>query len=300
MKFAGDRRVEHWNSVDDQLLTAYASHLEKKGYAGKTLMNELVTLKQTHKWLRQEGHLLGVEPLRLKIRKVESQRAYCWRPEEANAILEHCRKRADLDWLYHTVMALIHTGLRIAELASLRWSDLDLTAGILSLSDESGRSIKDGKRRELKSGRSRKFPIHCRLQEILATMKRHPDGYVFHGPRGGRLKPDTVRRIFVREVLEPLSKRFPGEPGVPSFRDGRLHSFRHYFCSACANSGQVPEQMLMAWLGHQDGEMVRHYYHLHDEESRRRMNQMDFLGGVNRRSGELPSDTRDGGAEPAA
>src|SRR5690606_11362127 len=31
-----------------------------------------------------------------------------------------------------------------------------------------------------------------------------------------------------------------------------------------------------------------------------RMNQMDFLGGVNRRSGELPSDSRDGGAEPAA
>jgi len=86
-------------------------------------------------------------------------------------------------------------------------------------------------------------------------------------------------KIFVREVLEPLSKRFPGEPGVPSFRDGRLHSFRHSFCSACANSGQVPEQLLMAGLGHQDSAMVRHFYHLHDGESRRPHESNGLSGG---------------------
>ena len=41
--------------------------------------------------------------------------------------------------------------------------------------------------------------------ELLAVLKGlpHRDGYIFHGPRGGRLKPDTVRRILVREVIEP-------------------------------------------------------------------------------------------------
>lgn len=34
----------------------------------------------------------------------------------------------------------------------------------------------------------------------------------------------------------------------------------------------------MEWLGHADSAMVRLYYHLHDEEARRRMNELDFIG----------------------
>jgi integrase len=111
--------------------------------------------------------------------------------------------------------------------------------------------------------------------DLLGVLRALPpgEGYVFRGPRGGRLKPDTVRRILVREVLEPLAHRFPST-GEKGFRDGRLHSFRHYFCSTCANSG-VPERMVMEWLGHVDSEMVRHYYHLHDAEARQRMAGLD-------------------------
>jgi hypothetical protein len=38
--------------------------------------------------------------------------------------------------------------------------------------------------------------------------------------------------------------------------------------------------MVMDWLGHADSEMIRHYYHLHDEDAKRRMNGLDFLGGA--------------------
>ena len=42
--------------------------------------------------------------------------------------------------------------------------------------------------------------------------------------------------------------------------------------------------MVMAWLGHANSEMIRHYYHLHDEDAQRRMNSLDFLGGTSGRS----------------
>jgi integrase len=45
----------------------------------------------------------------------------------------------------------------------------------------------------------------------------------------------------------------------------------------------VPEQVVMAWLGHADSKMVRHYYHLHDDEAQRQMRRLQFLdeaGGV--------------------
>lgn len=81
--------------------------------------------------------------------------------------------------------------------------------------------------------------------------------------------------------LASFPKRFEGEL---SFVDGRLHSFRHYFCSVCANTG-VPERIVMEWLGHSDSEMVRHSYHLNDEESRRKMDPFDLLGEGDGRSG---------------
>jgi len=281
--FAISRGVTAWNGLTATLLNEYAVDLEAKGYAYKTLHNELTTLKQAMRWLSQAGHLHGVKPIDLKLRKAESERAYCYRPEEVRAMIEFCRDKPKLHWMADLIIALACTGLRISELASLRWSDLDLESGRLKLTDETGRSKQAGvSRRELKSGRSRSFPIHPDLRAIVDRLPR-VDTHAFHGPRGGRIKPDTIRNVLVREVIKPLTKRFPKRGDEKSFEDGRVHSFRHYFCSTCANNG-VPERMVMEWLGHQDSEMVRIYYHLHDEEARRRMAALDFLGGAGGRS----------------
>lgn len=80
----------------------------------------------------------------------------------------------------------------------------------------------------------------------------------------------------MREVLTPLSSHFPSPDGKPGFRDGRLLSFRHYFCSTCANGG-ASEAAVMHWLGHRDSQMVRHYYHLHNAEAPRQMSQVTFI-----------------------
>lgn len=138
LPFAASRGVTVWNGVTAELLTAYAAHLEGKGYAHKTLVNELVTLKQAVKWMINAGHLRGVKPIDLKLRKAESERAYCWRPEEVRAMVERCRATAGLLWLAGVIIALACTGLRIAELVSLRWSDLDTATGRSRLTDETG------------------------------------------------------------------------------------------------------------------------------------------------------------------
>lgn len=116
------------------------------------------------------------------------------------------------------------------------------------------------------------------------------DARIFHGPRGGKLKPDTVRNILIREVIKPLATQFPGLAGQKSFADGRLHSFRHFFASMCANQGTA-ERIAMEWLGHADSEMVRHYYHLHDSESRQQMARLDLLGTAGMQSPGLQDET---------
>ncbi len=287
--FASDQGVAAWNTVTADLLTQYASNLERRGYAQKTIADELTTVKQAVKWLIQAGHLQGMKPIVLKVQKAECERAYCYRPAEVAAMVQHCQSGDGPAWLGNVIVALACTGLRIAELVSLRWADIDFETERITLTDETGRSaVPDRKRRQLKSGRSRSFPIHDDLMEVLKRIPR-VDGYIFHGPRGGRLKADTVRLVLIREVLTPLAEKFPTPKGEKGFIHGRLHSFRHYFCSTCAND-PVPERMVMDWLGHADSEMIRHYYHIHDEEAKRRMNQLDFLGGAGGRSGSQNED----------
>ncbi len=282
LDWAKDRGLLAWNDVIGSTLTAYATHLDDEGYAPKTIRIELTTIVQAHKWLRSEKYLQNVEPLRLTIRKQDGERRYCYRPEELQAMIAHCHECPDLRWLESVVTALACTGLRISELASLRWSDVDLTKGFIKLVDEGGQPKKSTRaNRELKSGRSRVLPIHDDLEVVLRSLPKQ-DQYLFHGPRGGRLKPDTVRNVFIREVIKPLAAKFPSPADEQGFKDGRLHSFRHYFVSHCANNS-TNERAIMEWLGHQDSEMVRHYYHLHDEEARRQMDRLDPLGSAGKR-----------------
>ncbi|QDU59956.1 site-specific tyrosine recombinase XerC [Planctomycetes bacterium Pan216] len=279
MEFAVGRGLTAWNQVTDQTLQDYAAVLQDKGYHYRTQYLELTTLKQTIGWLVRAKHLPSGRSIELRLRKPEGTDTYCWRPEEVRAMLEFCRASNDLAWLGDVLLALAMTGLRISELASLRWRDVDLRNRTIQLVDESTRG---GDRqlatvRTTKGRRGRTFPIQDDLLPVLSDMGRHKDGYIFHGPLGGRIKADTVRRILIREVLFPLADRFPTAEGDIGFIHGRLHSFRHFFCSMCANRG-VGQQVVRRWLGHKESRMVDHYYHLHDDEARRQMQRLRLFG----------------------
>lgn len=142
-----------------------------------------------------------------------------------------CQQRNELSWLASVITGLACTGLRISELAALRWSDIDIELGCSPPDRREWR----GAAKEI--GNSRAAVVDRWL--------------VFYGPRGSRLKPDTVRNILVRDLIAPLANKFPGTPGKKSFAAG--------------------------WLGHADSEMVRHYHHLHDAESRQQMAKLVLL-----------------------
>jgi integrase len=278
LDFAAKQGLTYWNQVNKQVLEQYAAWLDGEGYAYRTEFLELTTLKQAINWMIDADHLPASCRIKMPLNKPRGTDTYCWRAPEIAAIVEFCKAHLDLAWLGRVVIGLACTGMRISELASLRWSDVDLENNTIELADESASAHRrDRKARQTKSGRGRSFPIHEDFRRVLQTLEPAKDGLVFHGPRGGVLSPDIARRTLIREVLTPLAKRFPTPQGEIGFAHGRLHSFRHYFCSTCANSG-VPEQVVMQWLGHQSSNMVRHYYHLHDEEAQRQMQKLSFVG----------------------
>lgn len=276
LPFAKNQGLQYWNEVTDETLNEYAAWLDGEAYAYATEYLELNTIKQMLKYFVKKGLLPSNSLFEYPLRKPEGTDTYCWTSEEVKAMLAHCATD-ELNWLRQVLIGLATTGLRITELATLRWSDIDFQKRIVSLTDESHLKSRRKNKRTTKSGDSRSFPIHDLLYDVLREIEHKPDGLVFHGPLGGKIKADTIRNILVRDVLTPLEEKFHSEPDEIGFKDGRLHSFRHYFCSVCANSG-VPEQVLMKWLGHKNSKMVRRYYHLHDQESQRQMKRVDILG----------------------
>ena len=281
-KFARGKGIVSWQQVTKSVLESYGSWLENNNYSYDTQIIELSTVNQAIKHLALKEKRLPAENYQpLGMSKSSDVTRYCYRPEEVEAMITLCLNSKALHWLGHVVIALATTGLRIAELAGLRWTDVDLVNNTLTLSDTSRRGTRQQreKARTTKGGYSRSLPINKDFLLVLQGIKHHADGRVFHGPDGGVLKPDTVRNILVRDVITPLKEKFPSPSEDEGFASGRLHSLRHYFCSMSADAG-VPEQMLMRWMGHKDSRMVRHYYHVRERASQQQMTGLNLVGSA--------------------
>jgi integrase len=110
------------------------------------------------------------------------------------------------------------TGLRLGELLALRWRDVDLRGGVLSV----GRAMSDGKETSTKSRRSRAVPLSEQaIAEFRRLRRRHHfcdrADHVFCRPDGGPLDRHAVRKRFVRsQELAGVAVR-------------RFHDLRHSF-----------------------------------------------------------------------
>ncbi len=280
LSFLAEMGITNWNSVTVQVLVAYLKYLEENKKSYGTLYLEGNTVKQIVAFLIAQKRLPASARIDLPLRKPQGSDTYCWTKAEVVAILNYTRDRPELRWLYVLLATLAYSGMRIGEAIDLRWRNVDLATGKIKVVDDSttGRA-KGGSAQTNKGGRDRSFPIHDELMPILQGIPKHVDGYVFHGPRGARLKADTIRNILVRDVLAPLAPSFPTPKGETGFADGRLHSFRHFFCSLFAIEG-ASQQVVMQWLGHRDSKLIQHYFHLHDDQSRRQMGRISLSDGT--------------------
>jgi integrase len=267
-----------WNQIKKTHLESYAAWLDGEGYAYGGEFIEITTLKQTIAFFVREGLLPITSRIVMPMKKPTDSDTYCYTVPEVKAMISRCRSHAALAWLADVILALSTTGMRISELADLRWTSVDLERKVILLKDERRSKIAARRTaRTTKSGKSRDFPIHHQLLDLLnRRAATRNTGYVFRAAKGGMLRANNVREGLIKNVIEPLSEDFPSPDDEVGFKDGRLHSFRHFFCSECANRG-VSEQALMSWLGHQNSTMIRRYYHLHHDESRRQIKKLDFL-----------------------
>ena len=140
------------------------------------------------------------------------------------------------------------TGLRLGELRALRWRDVDLRKGLLSVS----RSFSDQTETSTKSRRSRTVPLAGQATEEFKCLKRRRqftgrDDIVFCRADGGPLGASAARERFVRAQQKA---------GV---RVRRFHDLRHTFGSLAIRQFDV--RAVKEMMGHASLTTTERYLH---------------------------------------
>lgn len=241
----GDTRIdllrrEHLESAHDQWRDWGASEVQVKRIHS--------TLSSALSAAVREGLAATNAATLVRLKRQASFTATVWTAQQAATFLKHAHE-GDLAALWR--LALV-TGLRRAELLGLRWRDIDLTQGLVTVrttrTEVAGRMVEG----EPKSHRGRRCVVidtqtrtamrdhhqRCVTQALAAGTWLTTDWWVFiRDAQGSALTPALVNRRF---------DQITREAGVPRIR---FHDLRHTSASLGLASGESLKQV-SARLGH--------------------------------------------------
>jgi integrase len=249
-EYSASEGVEYWDQVNRRLLESYAGWLDDHGYAYRTEYMKLTTIKQCVNWLVSEKLISRECSIHMPMPKAQGSPTYCYSEAEVRGLICFCAQNDELIWLGRVLCTLVYTGMRIGEAAQLVWDDIDLDDAIVHVRDTSrgAATSRDTAERTTKSSLGRIVPLHRELQHLFGSMSGDYRGRVFHGPRRGRLKPDTVRNVLTRDVLPHVAKAMYPRDSSPRMLDGRVHSLRHTFCTIAYRAGWPERMIWMSWV----------------------------------------------------
>jgi len=171
---------------------------------------------------------MGKLPKRPRNKEVRS-REYLT-AQEVESLINAARKTGRHGHRDATLILLTYRhGLRVSELVSLRWEQIDLKQGLLHVN-------------RVKNGSPSSHPVRGPEIRSLRRLKRdYPESpYVFVTERKGPLTTSTVRKLITR-AGEIASIGFPVHP----------HMLRHACGFKLANDGQ-DTRALQQYLGHKN------------------------------------------------
>lgn len=263
--------------LSNHLLPFFAGHLldeitvaEVDRYRTEKLREERLAASSINKTLRLLGQIMDVaierdlvdrNPIRVNrhrryVRAAYPSRTHLSRAVHIQALLDaageldqeaphgHRSRRAMLS-------TLVFAGLRIGELLELRWADVDVNAGRLTV------------RRGKTPAAAREIVLLPALTEELgllrSTRPARAHQLAFAGARGGRWTAENVRRRVLRPAVERANERLDkaGNAGLPE--PVTHHSLRRTFASLMFAIGRTPPEVMEA-LGHVDARTTLQIY----------------------------------------
>ena len=219
------------------LLDTPGSRKQQRGYA--TTNRYLAVLSHAFTFAVNEWGWAAENPVR-KVKRVKESRGRTrfLSDDERGRLLTACRA-SRCAHLYPIVVIAISTGMRHAEILTLRKSQIDIDKGVIAL-------------HETKNGDSRSVPLTGHARDLVAARLSDltdDQALLFPGLAPGR--PLTLWKPWKAVLIEA------------SITDLRFHDLRHTAASYLAMGGATSID-LAAVLGHKTLQMVKRYSHLSD------------------------------------
>jgi integrase len=230
--------------------------------SARTVVTMLVVLSAALDDAMREGLVVRNVARLVKRPGIKYHEMASWTPEQAGQFREHVRNdRLVAFWL------LTLAGLRRSEILGLRWSDVDLESGTVSVAQGrvvvAGHGTATGDPKSKRSRRALPMPPDVisalrafkvrQAEERLALFVIHPDtGLVAVNEGGSPIRPETYSNDFARHVKDA---------GVPLIR---LHDVRHTAATMLLDGG-ITIPATAKWLGHDPAITLRVYGHVYDD-----------------------------------
>lgn len=234
--------------------------------SSKTVRDLTVVLKSCLKYGVQKGYISSANTnVVFPIVKKENTQVQTYNVCEQQTIVEAIL--ADLNSKSNGILLCLYTGIRIGELCALKWSDIDLDNGSISISktlqrlyfkDSHGKGYTKIKISPPKTSTSaREIPISSKLVQTLNALHiDNPDAYVLTNTEK-YIEPRTYRNFYLH-FMEKLN--------VKSLK---FHSLRHTFATRCIELG-ADYKSVSEILGHASVSITMNLYvHPSIEQKRR-------------------------------
>ncbi len=153
----------------------------------------------------------------------------------------------------------ICTGLRVGELLALRWSEINLPRGRLTVLDS-----------KTAAGKGRQIDLWPEIRETLTTYRAethpHPDDYLFATRTGKADLRSSISRRLKRAVVRANETLDEEElPLIPA--ELSPHSLRRTFATLLCLRGETPNY-IMSQMGHTDPKLTLRIYSKVSDEQR--------------------------------
>jgi len=246
-------------------LQEYIVNLSQKCFAVNTINGIIAVIKSSLKSAIVVGAINQNPADGLRRPKREKKEVDCFTSSEQAKIEEYIITKGKIN-LYGILIAL-YTGLRLGELLALKWQDIDLQNGTLSVNKTCYDSWINGKYRKIidspKTDCSRRIiPVSARLNAVLLRLKEKSIGsYVLGcGEEGAQVR--NYQKTF-SGLLKKLGITHKG-----------FHSLRHTFATRAIESG-MDVKTLSEILGHKNPAItLSRYVHSQMEHKREMMNRL--------------------------
>ncbi len=227
-------------TLHTEQLRAFIASEHRRGLSPKSLQRRLSACRSFYRWLLRHGRIPANPAQPIRAPKAPRKLPQILDPDEAKVLVEvptdvplGLRDRALLELFYSS-------GLRLSELCALRWRDLDLGSGMVTVLG--------------KGNKQRTVPVGSFARAALGAWKAEQqpsadDAFLFPGRNG----PLTARAVQLR--LRTLAQR----QGL--FKNVHPHLLRHSFAShVLESSGDL--RGVQELLGHADISTTQIYTHL--------------------------------------